>query len=98
MRSFSNGTMKTDGDAIFGMPVKNTARVPLANHPAPHILRSLSPERMYCKYKKLFILSRPCHVGHVGKDRVTQNSCNLSYLIRQRQDNQKTVQLKVFTT
>ena len=32
------------------------------------------------------------------KTRVTQNLCNLSYLIRQRQDHQKTVQLKVFTT
>ena len=33
-----------------------------------------------------------------GKTRVAQNSCNLSYLIRQRQDHQKTVLLKVFTT
>ena len=30
-----------------------------------------------------------------GKIRVSQNSCNLSYLVRQRQDHQKTVQLKV---
>ena len=57
MRSFSNGTLKTDGHAVFGMPVKNTARVPLANHPAPHILRLLSPERMYCKYINSVIMA-----------------------------------------
>ena len=33
-----------------------------------------------------------------GKTRVAQNSCNLSYLIRQSQEHQKNVQLKVFTT
>ena len=33
-----------------------------------------------------------------GKTRVAQNSCNLTYLIKQRQEHQKTVQLKVFTT
>jgi hypothetical protein len=33
-----------------------------------------------------------------GKTRVAQNSCNLSYLIRQRQENQKNMQLKVFIT
>ena len=33
-----------------------------------------------------------------GKTCVAQNSCNLSYLIRQRQEHQKTLQLKVFTT
>ncbi len=49
MRTFSNGSLKMDGNPIFGMPVKNTQRVPLANHPAPHVLRMLSPERMYCK-------------------------------------------------
>ena len=32
------------------------------------------------------------------KTRVAQNSCNLSCLIRQRQDHEKTVQLMVFTT
>ena len=33
-----------------------------------------------------------------GKIRVAQNSCNLSYLIRQLQEHEKIVQLKVFTT
>ena len=36
--------------------------------------------------------------GGNGKTRVAQNSCNLSYLIRQRQEHQKNMQLKVFTT
>jgi dual oxidase len=49
MRTFHNGSMKMDGNAIFGMPQLNKQRVPLANHPAPHVLRMLNPERMYCK-------------------------------------------------
>ena len=49
MRTFKNGSLKMQGNAIFGMPVLNTQRVPLANHPAPHVLRMLSPERMYCE-------------------------------------------------
>lgn len=49
MRTFQNGTFKMEGDAIFGMPPKNTQRVPLANHPSPNVLRMLSPERMYCE-------------------------------------------------
>ena len=32
-----------------------------------------------------------------GKSRVAQNSCNLRYLIRRRQEHHKAVQLKVFT-
>ena len=46
------------------------------------------------------IVVRPWDARFLGnqKTRVAQNSCNLSYLIRQRQGHQKTVQLKVFTT
>ena len=50
MRSFQNGSFKMEGDPILGLPPKNIQRVPLANHPAPHFLRMLNPERMYCKY------------------------------------------------
>ena len=63
MRNFSNGSLKMDGNPIFGMPVRNTARVPLANHPAPHILRSLSPERMYCEYN-----IHPLHIHKFSND------------------------------
>ena len=38
-----------------------------------------------------------CFWGN-GEICVTQSSCNLSYLIRQRQDHQKTILLKVFIT
>ena len=58
MRTFENGSLKMDGDSIFGMPKRNTDRVPLANHPAPHVLRMLDPERMYCKYH--LISQFPC--------------------------------------
>ena len=50
MRSFENGTFKMEGDSVLGMPPKNKQRVPLANHPAPHVLRMLDPERMYGKF------------------------------------------------
>lgn len=47
MRTFENGTLKMDGDPIYGMPPRNTMRVPMVNNPAPHVLRMLSPERMF---------------------------------------------------
>ncbi|XP_071748300.1 dual oxidase isoform X2 [Lepeophtheirus salmonis] len=47
MRTFSNGLLKTNGDAIFGLPTRNKDRVPLENRPAPHVLRMLNPERMF---------------------------------------------------
>ena len=47
MRSFANGTFKMDTDPVVGMPVRNEARIPLQNHPAPHVLRMLPPERMF---------------------------------------------------
>ena len=49
MRSFRNGTFKMEGDTIFGLPPKNADRIPLQNHPAPHVLRMLPPERMFRK-------------------------------------------------
>lgn len=45
MRSFENGTLLTDKSGR--MPVKNTMRVPLFNNPVPHVMRALSPERLY---------------------------------------------------
>nr|CAD7589006.1 unnamed protein product [Timema genevievae] len=45
MRSFKNGSFLTDHSKM--MPVKNTMRVPLFNSPAPHMLRMMTPERLY---------------------------------------------------
>ncbi|XP_043195793.1 dual oxidase-like [Amphibalanus amphitrite] len=44
MRSFENGTFRTDEN---GMPPKNHERVPIMNKPSPHLFKTLSPERMY---------------------------------------------------
>ncbi|GLH03578.1 Dual oxidase [Gryllus bimaculatus] len=46
MRSFQNGTFLTD-DEDADMPIRNTMRVPLFNSPVPHVLRMLSPERLF---------------------------------------------------
>ena len=59
MRTFVGGSLKMEGDSIFGMPSRNVERVPLANHPAPHVLRMLDPERMYCKYCRTLICQFP---------------------------------------
>lgn len=48
MRSFQNGTLLTEAGGR--MPVRNTMRVPLFNNPVPHVMRMLSPERLYCKF------------------------------------------------
>uniref|UniRef100_T1GFW4 Dual oxidase n=1 Tax=Megaselia scalaris TaxID=36166 RepID=T1GFW4_MEGSC len=45
MRTFKNGTLKTDKTGR--MPVKNTMRVPLFNNPVPHVMKTLSPERLF---------------------------------------------------
>nr|XP_018912484.1 PREDICTED: dual oxidase isoform X2 [Bemisia tabaci] len=45
MRSFVNGSFKTDPTGKW--PVRNTMRVPLFNNPVPHVLRTLSPERLF---------------------------------------------------
>lgn len=52
MRSFVNGTLKTDKTGK--LPIKNTMRVPLFNNPVPHVLRTLSPERLFREYKIVF--------------------------------------------
>ena len=62
MRTFQNGTLKMcNGTAYIdetspmechprmGLPPRNTARIPLQNNPAPHVLRMLNPERMFGK-------------------------------------------------
>jgi len=48
MRSFQNGTFLTDETGK--LPIRNAARVPLFNSPAPHVLRMMNPERLFCKY------------------------------------------------
>ena len=77
MRTFKNGTFKMcDGTPYLnketssiechprmGMPPRNTARVPLENNPAPHILRMLDPERMFV----------------LGDPRVNQNPALLAF-------------------
>ena len=55
MRSFKNGTLNMVGDDVFGLPPKNTARAPLENNPAPHVLRMLDPERMFRKSKSILL-------------------------------------------
>lgn len=52
MRAFQDGLLLTDKDGT--MPVKNTMRVPLFNNPVPHVMRMLSPERLYRKYETPF--------------------------------------------
>lgn len=54
MRSFQNGTLLTDRSGK--MPVKNTMRVPLFNNPVPHVMRALSPERLYRESDRLTLL------------------------------------------
>jgi len=55
MRSFQNGTLRADNTGH--LPPKNTERVPLSNAPSPHVLRMLSPERMFCKLVNLSTVS-----------------------------------------
>lgn len=45
MRSFENGSLLMEREGL--MPVKNTMRVPLFNNPVPHVMRMLSPERLF---------------------------------------------------
>lgn len=45
MRSFQNGTFLTDQSGK--LPIRNTMRVPLFNNPVPHVMRMLSPERLF---------------------------------------------------
>jgi dual oxidase len=47
MRSFENGTLKMDGDPVFGMPPHNVMGVPMVNAPAPHLLSQLKADRMF---------------------------------------------------
>lgn len=52
MRNFTNGKLKMANgtDPLRGLPVRNEDRIPLQNNPAPHVLRMLSPERMFRKW------------------------------------------------
>ncbi|KAL0122393.1 hypothetical protein PUN28_007246 [Cardiocondyla obscurior] len=45
MRAFKNGSLLMEQTRQF--PVRNTMRAPLFNHAVPHVMRMLSPERLY---------------------------------------------------
>ncbi|XP_076302111.1 dual oxidase-like [Lasioglossum baleicum] len=45
MRSFKNGSLLMEPTRKF--PVRNTMRAPLFNHAVPHVMRMLSPERLF---------------------------------------------------
>ncbi|KAK9881555.1 hypothetical protein WA026_016432 [Henosepilachna vigintioctopunctata] len=45
MRTFKNGTLKADKTGMF--PIQNHKRVPLFNNPAPHVMKTLSMDRLY---------------------------------------------------
>lgn len=53
MRSFRNGTFLTDRSGK--MPIRNSMRVPLFNNPVPQVMRMLSSERLFCKYRIHFL-------------------------------------------
>ena len=55
LRSFQNGTLKwMEAEGETRMPPYNLARVPLFNEPSPHVLRRLTPERMFGKREEFF--------------------------------------------
>ncbi|XP_045463309.1 dual oxidase [Harmonia axyridis] len=45
MRSFKNGTFRTDESGL--MPMRNSMRVPLFNNPMPHMMKTQNMERLY---------------------------------------------------
>lgn len=47
MRAFVNGSLLMERTRQF--PVRNTMRAPLFNHAVPHVMRMLSPERLFRK-------------------------------------------------
>lgn len=62
MRSFKNGTFKTDQslsqvDPERGFPPRNKERAPLINAPPAHHLKMITPERMFCEFNEPFFIS-----------------------------------------
>lgn len=53
MRSFKNGTFKTDPSGLF--PPRNKERAPLINAPPAHHLKMITPERMFCKFNEPYL-------------------------------------------
>ena len=49
MRSFQNGTFKTEISTKGSYPIRNKDRVPLINAPPAHQLKMVTPERMFRK-------------------------------------------------
>ena len=62
------------------------------------LFRTFFRDQMLCGLKSGTVRPWDARFLGTGKTCVAQNLCNLSYLIRQRQEIQKTVQHKVFTT
>ena len=54
MRSFKNGSLLMEPTRNF--PVRNTMRAPLFNHAVPHVMRMLSPERLYREFDMFLII------------------------------------------
>lgn len=52
MRSFKNGSLLMEPTRKF--PVRNTMRAPLFNHAVPHVMRMLSPERLYREFLSFY--------------------------------------------
>ena len=55
MRTFQNGTFKTDHTG--GFPPRNSERVPLVNSPPAHHLKMAAPERMFRKLHYFYMCS-----------------------------------------
>lgn len=64
MRSFKNGTFKTDSSGLF--PPRNKERAPLINAPPAHHLKMITPERMFCKFIWLLFSRGLYAVWHVS--------------------------------
>ena len=51
LKIMGNSQNEIDGESLTppheGMPPYNLKRVPLFNHPSPHVMKNLSPERMF---------------------------------------------------
>ena len=55
MRTFRNGSFRVDAEFPM-MPPRNSGRAPMDNKPMPHVLKTMSAERMYCEYGDLGLI------------------------------------------
>lgn len=79
MRSYENGTLKWMS-GVPGMPPYNLERVPLFNVPSPHVLKRLSPERMFgiVVSNSVFMEISPQYSAVLGDPRTNQNPAFLT--------------------